>query len=153
MSTTATFALSNGVKIPAVGFGTFANEGAKGETYKAVSHALRVGYRLLDCAWFYFNEEEVGQAIKDFLASNAGVKREDIFVVTKVWNHLHRYEDVLWSLESSLQKLQTSYIDMFLIHWPVAVEKETQERPKIGPDGKVRGIPPYSSDPDKQGAD
>jgi diketogulonate reductase-like aldo/keto reductase len=137
MSSGKTFTLSNGVAIPAVGFGTFANEGAKGETYKAVAHALRVGYRHLDCAWYYLNEEEVGDALHDFLAATPAVKREDIFITTKVWNHLHRPEDVRWSLESSLQKFRTSYVDLFLIHWPIAAEKESQSAPKIGADGKV----------------
>lgn len=136
MSDGKTFKLSNGVTIPAVGFGTFANEGAKGETYKAVIHALRVGYRHLDCAWYYLNEDEVGDAVQDFLKENTSVKREDIFITTKVWNHLHRYEDVLWSLENSLQKLKTSYVDLFLIHWPIAAEKDGQDKPKIGSDGK-----------------
>jgi hypothetical protein len=137
MSTSKTVTLSNGVKLPAVGFGTFASEGSQGETYKAVTAALKTGYRLLDCAWFYQNEGEIGQAIKDFLAARKDVKREDIFVVTKVWNHLHRFEDVLWSIENSLDKLQLDYVDMFLVHWPIAVEKETQEKPKLGADGKV----------------
>lgn len=137
MSNGVTFELSNGVKIPGVGFGTFASEGAEGETYRAVMTALRTGYRHLDCAWFYLNEGEVGDALKDFLKENPSVKREDIFICTKVWNHLHRYEDVIWSVESSLQKLKVDYIDLFLVHWPIAAEKETQEKPKIGPDGKV----------------
>ncbi|KUL91241.1 hypothetical protein ZTR_01764 [Talaromyces verruculosus] len=136
MSDGKTFKLSNGVTIPAVGFGTFANEGAKGETYKAVTHALRVGYRHLDCAWYYLNEDEVGDAVQDFLKENPSVKREDIFITTKVWNHLHRYEDVIWSLENSLKKLKTRYVDLFLVHWPIASEKDGQEKPKIGPDGK-----------------
>lgn len=137
MSGGVTFTLNNGVKIPGLGFGTFANEGAKGETYKAVTHALRVGYRHLDCAWFYKNEDEVGQALKDFLKENPSVKREDIFVTTKVWNHLHRYEDVLWSFNNSLKNLQLEYIDLFLIHWPIAAEKGADNMPKIGADGKV----------------
>ncbi|EAU35694.1 hypothetical protein ATEG_03892 [Aspergillus terreus NIH2624] len=136
MSNGKTFTLSNGVKIPAVGFGTFANEGAKGETYKAVQCALKTGYRHLDCAWFYLNEDEVGDALHDFLRENPSVKREDIFVCTKVWNHLHRYDDVLWSMESSLKKLKLDYVDLFLVHWPIAAEKESQEKPLIGPDGK-----------------
>ncbi|OGM42575.1 hypothetical protein ABOM_007968 [Aspergillus bombycis] len=130
------FALSNGIQIPAVGFGTLASEGAKGETYRAVSHTLIVGYGLLDCAWFYMNEQEIGEAIKDFLTVNSSVRREDVFIVTKVWNRLHQYEDVLWSMESSLQKLKLGYVDMFLVHWPIAVEKENCETPMLGPDGK-----------------
>ena len=92
MANATVFTLNNGVQIPGVGFGTFANEGAKGETYKAVMCALKVGYRHLDCAWFYLNEAEVGDAIRDFLAETPSVKREDIFVTTKVWNHLHEPE-------------------------------------------------------------
>ncbi|KAL4881966.1 NADP-dependent oxidoreductase domain-containing protein [Aspergillus karnatakaensis] len=136
MSSGKTFKLSNGVTIPGVGFGTFASEGSKGETYRAVTKALEVGYRHLDCAWYYLNEDEVGDALQDFLKANTSVKREDIFICTKVWNHLHRYEDVLWSVEDSLKKLKTDYIDLYLVHWPIAAEKDGQEKPKIGPDGK-----------------
>lgn len=140
MSSGKSFKLNNGVIIPGVGFGTFSSEGSKGEAYRAALHALRTGYRHLDCAWFYLNEDEVGQAIRDFLQENPSVKRQDLFVTTKVWNHLHRYEDVIWSLENSLKTLQLDYVDLFLVHWPIAAEKETQEKPKIGPDGKVYNI-------------
>ncbi|KAJ6108335.1 Glycerol 2-dehydrogenase (NADP(+)) [Penicillium sp. IBT 18751x] len=136
MSNAKTFTLNNGVKIPAVGFGTFASEGSKGETYNAVMCALRTGYRHLDCAWYYLNEDEVGDGIRDFLKENPSVKREDIFVCTKVWNHLHRYDDVQWSINDSLKRLKLDYVDLFLVHWPIAAEKDGQEKPKIGPDGK-----------------
>lgn len=141
-----TFTLNNGVKIPAVGFGTFASEGSQGEAYRAALHGLRTGYRHLDCAWFYLNEDEVGDAIHDFLKETPSVKREDLFVTTKVWNHLHRPEDVRWSLENSLKKLRLDYVDLFLVHWPIASEKAEKEDPKYGPvpkigsDGKVRII-------------
>lgn len=131
-----TYTLNNGVKIPAVGFGTFANEGAKGETYKAVTKALEVGYRHLDCAWFYQNEDEVGDALHDFLGKNPNVKREDIFICTKVWNHLHRPEDVKWSFNNSCEKLRVKSIDLFLVHWPIAAEKNEDHSVKLGPDGK-----------------
>jgi hypothetical protein len=129
--------LNNGVEMPALGFGTFANEGSKGETHKAVVHALNAGYRHLDCAWFYQNEEEVGSGIRDFLSQNPVVKRADIFITTKVWNHLHEPVDVEWSLKDSLKKLQTPYVDAFLIHWPIASEKNADRTVKIGSDGKV----------------
>jgi len=135
-STTKSFTLNNGVQIPAIGFGTFANEGAKGETYRAVSHALKTGYRHLDCAWFYQNEDEVGNAVQDFLSTTPSVKRSDLFIVTKVWNHFHEPADVKWSLQNSLSKLKTDYIDLFLVHWPVAAEKDEHNMPKIGTDGK-----------------
>lgn len=137
MSRNITFKLSNGVTIPGLGFGTFSNEGTKGEAYKAVLHALRTGYRHLDCAWFYLNEDEIGQAIHDFLKENTGVKRSDLFITTKVWNHLHEKEEVAWSLENSLKNLQLDYVDLFLIHWPIACERDDKYMPKIGPDGKV----------------
>ncbi|KAK4224130.1 NADP-dependent oxidoreductase domain-containing protein [Podospora fimiseda] len=131
-----TYTLNNGVKIPAVGFGTFANEGAKGETYRAVLKALEVGYRHLDCAWFYKNEDEVGDALRDFLAKNPNVSRKDIFICTKVWNHLHEPEDVKWSFQNSCDNLKVDYIDLFLVHWPIAAEKNADNTVKIGPDGK-----------------
>ncbi|KAF2788637.1 Aldo/keto reductase [Melanomma pulvis-pyrius CBS 109.77] len=131
-----TFELSNGVKIPAIGFGTFANEGSKGETYAAVTHALNTGYRHLDCAWFYNNEDEVGDAVRDFLGSNPNVARSDLFICTKVWNHLHEPEDVQWSLQDSLSKLKMDYVDLFLVHWPIAAEKDEHRAPKLGADGK-----------------
>ncbi|RWA03240.1 hypothetical protein EKO27_g11866 [Xylaria grammica] len=133
---TTTFTLNNGVKIPALGFGTFANEGAKGETYKAVQCALQVGYRHLDCAWFYHNESEVGEAVRDFLKANPSVKREDIFITTKVWNHLHEPEEVKWSLENSLRNFGLDYIDLFIVHWPIAAERNDDYSVKLGADGK-----------------
>ncbi|KXT02408.1 hypothetical protein AC578_7848 [Pseudocercospora eumusae] len=136
MSDQKAFKLNNGVTIPAVGFGTFANEGAVGETYKAVTHALKVGYRHLDCAWFYQNEGEVGDAVRDFITENPSVKRSDIFICTKVWNHLHEPEEVKWSLQSSLEKLKTDYVDLFLVHWPIAAEKDEKYMPKLNDKGQ-----------------
>lgn len=134
--------LNNGVKIPAFGFGTFAHDGSEGETHAAVLCALNAGYRHLDCAWFYQNEREVGSAVREFLASNPSVKREDIFICTKVWPHLFEPADVEWSIKNSLEKLQTPYIDAFLLHWPFAVEKTEKNAdgnymPLIGADGAV----------------
>jgi diketogulonate reductase-like aldo/keto reductase len=131
-----TYTLANGTTIPAVGFGTFANEGASGETYKAVTHALKTGYRHLDCAWFYQNEAEVGDAVHDFLTAHPSVKRSDIYICTKVWNHLHEPDEVKWSLQSSLEKLRMEYVDLFLVHWPIAAESDEKHMPKIGADGK-----------------
>ncbi|KAI0024457.1 NADP-dependent oxidoreductase domain-containing protein [Xylariomycetidae sp. FL0641] len=136
MVCTKTYTLNNGVKIPAMGFGTFASEGSKGETYKAVMAALEVGYRHLDCAWFYLNEDEVGQAVRDWLKANPSCKREDLFIVTKVWNHLHEPEEVKWSLENSLKNFGLDYVDAFLVHWPIAAESDDNHMPKLGPDGK-----------------
>ncbi len=129
--------LSNGVLIPALGFGTFAKEEWGGLTHKAVVSALNAGYRHLDCAWYYHNEDEVGSGLREFLIANPKVKRSDIFVTTKVWPHLLDPEDVSWSLMNSLENLQLDYVDAFLIHWPVAAEKTTNNEVKLGPDGKV----------------
>ncbi|KAL2355357.1 NADP-dependent oxidoreductase domain-containing protein [Cryomyces antarcticus] len=136
MSSGVRFKLNNGVEIPGVGFGTFASEGAEGETYKAVTHALKTGYRHLDCAWFYQNEGEVGDAVRDFLKEDSNVKRSDIFICTKVWNHLHEPEEVKWSIQNSLENLKVDYVDLFLVHWPIAAEKDDRNMPKLGPDGK-----------------
>lgn len=136
MASNKTYTLNNGVKIPAVGFGTFSNEGAKGQTYKAVTKALEVGYRHLDCAWFYENEDEVGDALHDFLSKDPNVKREDIFICTKVWNHLHAPEDVKWSFRDSCSKLRVDYVDLFLVHWPIAAERNEDYTVKLGSDGK-----------------
>ncbi|KAH9844853.1 Aldo/keto reductase [Teratosphaeria destructans] len=136
MSAGKTFQLNNGVTIPAVGFGTFANEGAKGETYKAVICALKTGYRHLDCAWFYQNEDEVGDAVRDFLKENTSIKREDLFICTKVWNHLHEPDEVKWSFNSSLERLKMDYVDLFLVHWPIASEQDDKHMPKLNEKGQ-----------------
>ena len=136
MSSGTTFTLENGIKMPGVGFGTFASEGNEGETYRAVMCALKTGYRHLDCAWFYQNEGEVGDALKDFCKENPSVKRSDIFICTKVWNHLHEPDEVKWSINSSLEKLKTDYIDLFLVHWPIAAEKDENMMPKLNEKGQ-----------------
>jgi len=119
-----------------VGFGTFANEGAKGETYKATLHALKTGYRHLDCAWFYQNEDEVGDAVRDFLKEHSDVKRSDLFICTKVWQHLHEPDEVKWSLQNSLDKLKMDYVDLFLVHWPIAAESNEDRMPKLNEEGQ-----------------
>lgn len=144
-----TFTLNNGVKIPGLGFGTFANEGAEGETYAAVTKALEVGYRHLDCAAFYKNEGEVGDAIRDFIKQNpTKLKREDLFVCTKVWNHMHKPEDVKYSLQESLRKLGLDYVDLFLVHWPIAAERTDDYQPRLGADGKYITIKELTENPE-----
>jgi len=130
-----TFKLSNGVIMPAVGFGTFASEGNPGQTYTAALAALKTGYRHLDCAWFYQNEGEVGEAVRDFLKETPSVKREDLFICTKVWNHMHEPEEVKWSLNNSLEKFGLDYVDLFLVHWPIAAEKDENNMPAINDKG------------------
>ncbi|KAG9246436.1 aldehyde reductase I [Calycina marina] len=128
--------LNNGVRMPSLGFGTFASQGSEGETHRAVVCALNAGYRHLDCAAFYQNEGEVGTGIKEFLAANPSVSRSDIFICTKVWNHLHQPEDVEYSLQQSLKLLQVDHVDAFLVHWPIASKRNKDYSPMIGADGK-----------------
>lgn len=111
---TDSYELSNGVKIPCVGFGTWQAE--NGEiAYNAVMAALKAGYRHIDTAAIYRNEESVGQAIKD-----SGIKREDIFVTTKLWNKCRSYELCYSAFERSINKLGLDYVDLYLIHWPAS---------------------------------
>ncbi|THV46257.1 hypothetical protein BGAL_0401g00020 [Botrytis galanthina] len=132
-----TLKLNTGAPIPALGFGTFQNEGSPGKCHDAVLWALQSGYRHLDCAWYYKNEEEVGSGLREFLSSNPSVKRSDIFITTKVWPHLcGSPEDVEWSLNYSLEKLGVDYVDSFLMHMPFAAERTDDYNVKIGDDGK-----------------
>jgi len=122
--------------MPALGFGTYASDRQDRETYAAVISALEAGYRHLDCAWYYLNEDEVGDALSEWLSKNLSVKRQDIFVTTKVWPHLYEPKDIEWSLNNSLQMLKLDYVDCFLLHWPFAAEKTEDNHVKTGPDGK-----------------
>lgn len=104
--------LNDGNTIPTIGFGVFMipNDGS---TYNAVKEALAVGYRHIDTATAYFNEEEVGKAIKD-----SGIPREEIFVTSKLWLSHYGYERAKIGIERSLKKLGLDYIDLYLIHQP-----------------------------------
>lgn len=105
--------LSNGVKIPKLGYGVY--QVTKDECERCVLDALKVGYRLIDTAQSYFNEEEVGSAIK-----KSGIPREEIFLTTKVWIENYGYESCKASIDESMRKLQTDYIDLMLLHQPFA---------------------------------
>ena len=104
--------LNNGVEMPLFGLGTY--QASRKGTEEAVLHALEIGYRLIDTAQMYGNEREVGNAVR-----KSGIPREEIFVTTKLDNSNHGYERALASLETSLELLGLSYVDLFLIHWPV----------------------------------
>lgn len=107
-----TYTLNNGVKIPIIGFGTW--QTPDGDVAKhAVESALNAGYRHIDTATAYGNEESVGQAIK-----NSGINRHDLFITTKLWNADHGYKSTKEAIDKSLQSLRTDYLDLYLIHWP-----------------------------------
>ena len=111
--------LSNNIKMPAIGFGTY-RSGNEDETAEIVSYALKVGYRQIDTASFYGNEIGIGKGIK-----NSGIDREEIFIVTKIWNYDHGYENTIKACNESLKKLQVEYLDLYLIHWPNELNAET----------------------------
>ena len=111
-----TVTLPNGVRIPVIGFGTW--QSPSGETaYNAVLSALRCGYRHIDTATAYGNEESVGKAIADYLRES-GEKRENLFITTKLANPDHGYERARKAIDKSLEALGLDYIDLYLIHWP-----------------------------------
>ena len=96
-----------------------------GQVYLAIRWAIKVGYRMIDCADIYGNEKEIGQAIKGAI-SEGDVKREDLFIVSKLWNDSHDAKDVRAALEQSLKDLELDYLDLYLMHWPVAQKKGIQ---------------------------
>lgn len=129
------FKLNDGNFIPAVGFGVFLipNDGS---TYTAVSEALKAGYRHIDTAAAYFNEEEVGRAVKD-----SGIPRGEIFITSKLWLQDYGYAAAKKGLETSLKKLGSEYIDLYLLHQPygdVAGAWKALEDAKK--EGKLRSI-------------
>ncbi|WP_404427447.1 aldo/keto reductase [Ureibacillus chungkukjangi] len=113
----ATTTLHNGVKMPWFGLGVFKVEEGP-ELVNAVKAAIKNGYRSIDTAAIYGNEEGVGKGIKEGL-QEAGISREELFVTSKVWNADLGYESTLAAFETSLAKLDLEYLDLYLIHWPV----------------------------------
>jgi diketogulonate reductase-like aldo/keto reductase len=115
-SVTDVYKLSNGVEIPCVGFGTWQTPDGD-VAVSSVKAALAAGYRHIDTAAIYGNEESVGRAIRE-----SGVARKDIFLTTKLWNDDHGYESTLRAFEASSKRLGTDYFDLYLIHWPNPVK-------------------------------
>ncbi|PFH54002.1 hypothetical protein AMATHDRAFT_78743 [Amanita thiersii Skay4041] len=110
------FTLPSGDKIPSIALGVWRSE--PGKVGEAVKTALNAGYRHIDGAWIYGNEAEVGRAIQE-----STIPREQIWLTSKLWNTFHAPEDIETTLDESLAKLGTDYIDLYLIHWPVALKK------------------------------
>ena len=133
--------LYNGVKMPILGFGTYKAKGD--DCANAVKWALEAGYRLIDTAEMYQNEKEVAKGIKA-----AGVKREDLFIVTKV--SFKSYENAREAVMNSLKNLETDYLDLVLLHWPIAnYYKAWRELEKLYKEGVIRAIGVSNFDPDR----
>ncbi|XP_012062185.1 PREDICTED: aldose reductase-like, partial [Atta cephalotes] len=108
---------SNGYKMPALGLGTYKSQ--LGDVKRAVKDAIDLGYRHIDTAFFYGNEKEIGEAIRDKI-EDSSVTREDLFITTKLWNNFHKEEYIVPACKQSLANLGLDYVDLFLVHWPFA---------------------------------
>ena len=127
--------LSNGIKIPSIGFGTY-KLGDNEKAVTALKHALEIGYRHIDTAAFYGTEEAIGIALKE-----SNVKREEIFLVTKLWNDCHGYENTMKAFNESIKRLGVDYLDLYLIHWPNELNSDTwRALEDLYTEGKVKAI-------------
>ncbi len=132
----STLRLNNGVEIPRLGLGVY--RAARGEeTRQAVREALAAGYRHIDTARAYRNERDVGAAVRD-----SGLRREELFITTKLFNPDQGYDSALRACERSLQQLGLEYVDLYLLHWPVPGKREDSWRAleKLARDGRCRAI-------------
>lgn len=110
--------LANGAQIPVIGLGTFGSDNySNDQIARAVKYAIELGYRHIDCASVYGNEKEIGEVLHEVI-ENGTVKREELWITSKVWNDMHGEGDVIKSCKQSLADLQLDYLDLYLVHWP-----------------------------------
>jgi hypothetical protein len=119
-NTMQTLTFNNRDQMPMLGLGTWKSK--PGEVYEAVKAAIRFGYRHIDCARIYGNEAEIGKALAESFQAGV-VTRQDLWITSKLWNDSHHPGDVQAGLEATLKDLQLEYLDLFLMHWPVALQK------------------------------
>ena len=133
--------LANGIEIPKIGYGVF--QISKDDAPRCVREAIETGYRHIDTAQSYFNEAEVGQGIKD-----SGIDRKDLFLTTKIWISNYGYENTLRSVDVSLKKLGTDYLDLVLLHQPFSdTYGAWRALEKLYKDGVIRAIGPKLEKP------
>lgn len=127
--------LNNKIALPLLGLGVYDVYGLAAE--RAIHHALQIGYRLIDTASFYQNEKEVGSAVR-----NSGIKREEIFVTTKIWHSDQGYDSTFRAYDASLKKMGLDYVDLYLIHWPIKPKRKDTWRAleKLYEEKRVRAI-------------
>jgi len=130
--------LSSGYCIPQIGYGTWLSK--PGEVAEGVRLAIAAGYRHIDCAFIYGNQKEIGSTLSDLMRT-ATIRREELFITSKIWNTFHSYADTLKNVDMILAELQVDYLDLCLIHWPLGYQSGSDLFPKT-PDGKIK----YSDD-------
>ncbi|KAL9643821.1 hypothetical protein ABK040_013235 [Willaertia magna] len=124
LNVNSTITLNDGTKMPLIGLGTWRSEPQL--VIEAIKTAIRSGYRHLDCAELYGNEKEIGQALQEIFKEGT-VKREDLWITSKLWNTHKRAQHVRPALEKTLKDLQINYLDQYLIHWPISFQFQTIE--------------------------